>query len=273
MGVSQGGSALRVVVWLAAALVCLPSLAGAQESPPAGGAEQGRHLYLEADFEGARDAFEEVLESPDLDRAGATEAHRYLAAIALIVSDGAGAARHASAAVALTPTAAAPEGAPPELAEALDAARAELGEDGATLRVTSDPEVLEAGGSADVTARLEPSPPGLAAALRLSCGGDGVPEAEIAGPPPSVTLSVSPGRSASSVRCTAGARTSAGAELLEAAATFPVQRGSGGGGILWWHWVLGAGGAAVLAAVITVVVVVVTAPTDAIIDGPQVDGW
>jgi hypothetical protein len=250
--------------------VCAPGVAGAEASSDA---ERGRQLYLEANFEGARVAFEAVLASADLDRAGATEAHRFLAAISLIVGDAPGAARHAAAAVALTPTVTSPEGAPPELEGALDAAREELGEEGATLRISSDPEVIDSGDSAQVTARLEPSPVGLAAALQLRCAGEDVPPADAAGPPPSVAVTVAPARGASAVECAARAETDGGATLLYAEATIPVRGGSGGGEVLWWPWVVGAGGAAVIAAVVTVVVVVLTAPTDANIVGPQVEGW
>jgi hypothetical protein len=227
-------------VRLAAALACLgcASAAFGEEASPEASVEQGRELYMEADFEAAGAAFSAVLDSPGLDRADATEAHRYLAAIALIVGDGHRVAEHARAAVALTPSVEAPEGAPPELSEALDEARAELGEEGVTLGISSDPEVLEPGATAEVTARLEPSPAGLVDAVRLRCGGEAVPEIDASGPPPEVSVTVAPGAGAASVRCSAEAETSAGAALFEVEATLPVRGGRGGGGsdggVLWW---------------------------------------
>lgn len=275
-----------VLPWAAAAVLTLavtPVRAQQGQSASAAAApvalseslEHARILYLEAAFERARESFEAVLASSELDVASAVEAHRFLGALALVVNDTASARRHVEAALSLDPGVTAPEGAPPELAELLDAARGEGGAAALTIEPAS-PE-LRAGQPASIAARLDPAPPALASRLRLGCSGDGVPEVEGEGSPPTVEVTLAPTDEAEGVRCEASAETESGAALLRAAVELPIRPADPvveePGGRLWWPWVVGFGGAAVVAAVVTAVVLTTAGPDDAYIDAPQVEGF
>jgi len=271
----------------AALLVGAPAAAQqpAAEAPAAetGPLDQARRLYLEADFEGARAGFVAALESPDLDVEAATEAHRYLAALALVVGDTASARRHAEAAFALRPAVEPPEGAPPELGALLDEVRGALGE-AASLRIEAAEPGLEVGRPGNVEARLDPAPPALASRLRIRCRGAAVPEVSAEASPPSVEVVLSPTAGATAARCDAQAETDAGAALVRASVELsvrPAPEPVGGGGQdegprrPWWPWVVGGVGAAVVAAVVVAVVVTTAAPEpeDAFIGSPTVEGW
>jgi hypothetical protein len=263
------------VLWAGFLLCLAPSWATAEVSEGESELDRGRELYLEAAFERARLVFEETLGSADLDPGDALEAHRYLAALELIVGEADAAERHAAAAVALDPSVEAPEGAPPELGELLDSVRADQGERRAELRIATDEEELEQGQASTIAAELRPAPEALVATLRLRCD-----DSEAEATPPTVEVSVTPDPEAEQVHCDASAETEAGAVLLQAARDFAVRReeagvGGGGdddGGVLWWPWVLGAGVAAVVAGLVAVIVLN-TGPEDAYIAGPRVDGW
>jgi hypothetical protein len=263
-----GRALVFAVVLAAAALAGRP--AGAQA-----GLDRARALYLEADFDGALAVLREVLESADLDRAAAAEAHRYLATLTLASGDAAAARAHAAAAVALEPAVTAPEGAPTELDGILDQVREERGSQAAAIVIEAQGPGLARERQGDVTARLEGAPPGLVSRLALRCGeGDEAVEAE--GASGEVSVRLTPGGRERSVRCVARAGNEAGAAVLEAAAELDVARngteGPGARGPLW-AWLVGVGGGLVLVGVITAVAVVVASPDEAYLETPRVEGW
>ena len=251
--------------FLVGAVVFMGATAEAQE------VERARQLYLEADFPAALEAFNAVLESAEVDREGALEAHRYLAALFVVFEDSENARRHAEAAVALDPEVTAPEGAPPELAELLDGVRSEQGDTAATIEIEAEEPGLERDRDGRVSARLAPAPQALAARIVLRCTGDVEDDEENEGPLPQVEVTLRPSATARGVQCEARAETEAGALMVEAEQELEVHRGHGRRRV--WPWVVGFGGGAVLAGVIVAVAVVASRPDDAFIDRPRVEGW
>lgn len=117
----------------------LSSIALAEE---VGGAdlERGRMAYLEADFEGASEAFEAALQREGISEPATIEAHRYLAALELVFEHHAEARRHVEAVVRLDRTVSPPEGAPSELGELFDQVRSEIPEEQPEPEVEPEPE-------------------------------------------------------------------------------------------------------------------------------------
>lgn len=239
------------------------------------GVEEAQDLYLEADFPGALEVFNGLLESEDLDLETAIEVHRYLAALYLITEETSNARRHAEAAAALEPDVEAPEGAPPELAQLLDEIRAEQGDIPATITIEVGEDGLARGRDATITAQLEPAPRALVSRLNLWCSGDLEEAADTTGTPPQVELEVIPDEEGQQVHCEASAETGAGAVLVEAEQDLEV--GEGGrrrrSGRPVWPWALGFGGGAAVVIAIVAGAVVASRPDDAFIDAPQVPGW
>lgn len=240
--------------------------------------EEAQELYLEADFPGALEAFQELLEAEDLDLETAIESHRYLAALYLITEETRNARRHAQAALALDPDVEAPEGAPPELAHLFDEVREEQGDIPATITIEVGEEGLARGRESTVTAQLEPAPPALAARLSLWCSGDLEDAADTEGAPPRVELDVIPDDEGQEVHCEASAETEAGAVMVEADQDLEVGEGRGRSrrrrsGRRVWPWALGFGGGAVIVGAIVAGALVASRPDDAFIDPPQVPGW
>lgn len=239
--------ALRGAAWVAAALIMWTGAADAQSLG------QARSLYFEADFEGAIDGFQAVLDRPDATRRQIVEAHRYLAGLRTALGQGEAAEQHAAAALALDPEVAPPEGAPPE-AQALFArlkARPDL--HAARLAIDAEPE-LQLTVPSRIVARLSPAPPLLFETLTLRCEGAGT-AGQARGSPPSLALELAPTAS-SPVECHAEALTAAGAALVARARTLPLvtppatEQEEDAGGPLAWHWAVGGVGAAALIAVI-----------------------
>jgi len=254
--------------------------------------EDARRFYMDADFRAAQGAFEAVLRRADLDATTAATAHVYLAALALALREAEQARAHAETAVALRPDVAAPEGAPAELGRMLADARGRLGDRAVPLRIVAD-EPIAAAARSRVTARYEPAPPALRAALVLRCSeGDRVTEQR--GAPPTVELEVS---AAHALRCDARVETESGATLVEArrelaiaapearaasepprARTAPqagrervaVARDDDDSGGSAWPWI--AVGGALVAAAVVVVAILLAQPDDATV-GPIEIPW
>ncbi len=125
---------------LTTTLLCIAAVATGEEAPPT--LEQGRQQYEEADFEVAAVTFSGVLEIEGVDEPTSSEAHRYLAALQMIMGQPDDAQQHIDAALAIDREATAPEGAPPELAEAFDRTRADL-------PASAEPDPLEGDGDGD----------------------------------------------------------------------------------------------------------------------------
>lgn len=205
--------------------------------------------YRDADFPGARAAFESVLrESTTLDRTTAAEAHRYLAAIGLVLGEPAVAERHARAAVALAPRTSPVRGAPAEAEPMFRRAREALAGDPLRLSITPRPA------GRGIELRMRPNVAALDVLLVLRCD-DGARQHETRGPPPTITLDLDTARSGAA--CTARAVNPAGAALLRArfhrdpSARPATERASSP-----WPWIVGLGGAGVAAAVGIVLAVV-----------------
>jgi len=184
-----------------------------------------RRLYLEADFEGAAAAFEEVLARPSLDVPTGSEAHRYLAVLRALLGDEEAARRHAAIAVALDPAVTAPEGAPPWVGQAMDEARSTFGGRAARLTISSEPS----GDGVRLTATLSPAPDRLAETMSIRCV-SGSAQDETSGPPPDVALELAP--ETDSVHCRASAVTPGGAPLFSAREELAIAGAGAGRGAL-----------------------------------------
>jgi hypothetical protein len=232
------------------------SSAGSAWAQPA---EDARQLYLNARFQEAVEAFDAVLVAEGVTRADVVESHRHLTALHVLLGDATQASRHARLAVALEPAVQAPEGAPPQVTQALDAARSELG-GAASLSIAPEGEVV-AGESVRAVAELTPSPEGLAASVFVRCtAGSGAP-VEGTAAPPRVAVEVPTTEEDDAVACRAAARTSAGVDLIVAEQSILLEGGSGtgyggpadDGGGLPWIWIGVGAGALVLAGVLVAV--------------------
>jgi hypothetical protein len=235
---------------------------GGSASASAQSLDEARARWAEADFEGARREFRELLESISLDAPKALEAHRHLAVLYFVLGDEARARDHVEAAIALEPTTVPPEGSPAAAEALFRLARERLGEAGATLTIDSV-EPLEAGERGTVRAGLSPAPSALASSVRLRCDG-----AEARAAPPTVSLDVRP---VGTMRCTAEALSPRGAALITVerellmAADQPRERRP-------LPWIIGASVAG--AAIVAVVVGVTVAGDDsAEFGGTTVVGW
>lgn len=241
--------------------------------------DDARRHYLSAEFEEAIEGFDAVLASPSLTRVDAVEAHRYLVALRQLLGDEAMARRHAEAALALDPSAAAPEGSAPEVLARFQEARASLGGERATLTVGA-PDGVDAGESATVVARLAPAPEGMATRLHLRCA-SGTSVAEERAAPPEVRVDILV--DGDSVLCRAAALTVAGASILNERVELGLQReamvadgsavGGGGDDVAIWVGVVSAVvalgvGAAVLAYFLTQ-----EEAEQAMLGTPTVVGW
>ena len=239
--------------------------------------DEARRLYLEADFEAAASAFDEVLARPSLDVETGAEAHRYLAVLRALLGDEQAARRHVALAVALDPAVSAPEGAPPWVPEAMEAARAELGGRAARIAIEGAPE----GDAYAVTATLSPSPPGLVRELSLRCV-SGQAEEHARGEPPQVAISIVP--AAESVHCRASGTTPSGAPLFSAReelavssagasaallATEREEEDEGGAGA--WPWLAAGAGVAVAAVVVAVLLVGSSGGDTATVNAPRAE--
>lgn len=173
-----------------------------------------RGAWFEADFEASRDGFLAVLAQPGLTPGDARDAHRYLAALFLVLDDEPRARAHAEAAVALDLEVAPPEGAPSRAADLFRMARRRLGGRAASISITPAAP-LRAGELGRVGARLDPAPAELARSMRIRCD-DVQAEAEGA----SVELELTPTQP---VTCVASARTAQGAEVIVARTTLDVD--------------------------------------------------
>ncbi len=252
-----------IVGALGVLMVC--SVASAQS------VERGRQAYLDAEFEGAVEAFEGVLDGATLSPEDALEATRYLSALELMLDHLERARVHARAAVALDPQVRAPEGSPPA-AEALLRETAREVDGAARLTIRSE-------GGTRVAARLSPVPEGLVTELRLRCGED-----TERGAPPSVSLAST---ASGDVSCDAEAVTGAGASLFTTSQTIALggaalalgpageEEREGGEGAPLWPWIVaGAGALAALGIVILVVAVVAGGGGDqASFGDTSVEGW
>ena len=224
-------------------------------------AEEGRRLYMDAQFQEAVRAFESVLASAAATRADVLAAHQHLTALHVFLGNEEAAVRHAEAAVALDPEVRAPEGSPPQVAAALDAAREEVG-GRSSLSIVPAGEILPSE-QVTIAATVAPAPPALVSSVWLRCVAEGAPPAEATAAPPRVSIAITPGASAPEVECTAAARTAGLADVARVVERMPVSGNEAllgasdgddddGGGVPW-VWV-GVGAAAVaLAAVIVVV--------------------
>ncbi len=240
--------------------------------------EQGRALYLNADFEGAAAAFGRALASASLTAPLAVEAHRHLAALRLALGDEDDASAHAAAAVALDPSTAPPEGAPPELQALLDRARGEA----AALTVTSDGAVAR-DSATTVRARVAPAPDGLFASIRLRCDGGSAGTVESEDSPPETSVRVEVGSDGERLSCAAAASSPGGADLVSVERVFDlrgeVTEAAGGeiaseGGLPLWPFVAGGAAAAVVLVVVIVAVAASSSGNDqAHIGTATVEGW
>jgi hypothetical protein len=189
---------------VASVLIAAPGRAGAQGEA----LERGRQAYLEAEFDQASAAFEEVVRSADASRAALAEALRTLAVLSLIRGDRPAAERHALQALTLEPAVGPPEGASPGALALFETARGGLrGALDATLAI--DPR-----GRARVTVQGDAG--GLAALARVDCGGAPVEVALDRTGSGELRLARGALRAG---RCTASVRTAAGAELVTTHAT------------------------------------------------------
>jgi hypothetical protein len=267
----QVGMAGLILVLLAAA----PAVA---QTTAAEEVEQGRALYLAADFQAAAAAFDRALGSPTLTAEEALEAHRHLAALLLALGTESEARAHAAAAVALDPEATAPEGAPPGLVELLDEAR------GARASVAISAGALERGAATEIEATVAPAPDRLFGALRLRCADDtdAADGVEAEGPAPRVTVTLSVPDDATSIACHAAALSRGGADLVTAERRFelgetpvtPDQSTDDGGGLPAWPFIVGGAAVAVVAAVVIIVVVASSSGSDqARFGSTTVEGW
>ncbi len=221
-GVACGsGVAVATVAFVLAALCLRSGVAAAQGQPrsPRHAAApvtpsvddllaQARARFVGADLDAAKALFEAVASSA-ADAIALAEAHRHLAAIALLYGDEPTALRHARWAVAMSASVEAPLGAPPALAARLDAFRSR------PTQLTVDVVPLPDGSARQVTARVATRAPELFARIRLDCDGN-VEEGLL----PAVSLPVSPTQP---VRCTASAVGTAGAALLEQRRDLPAS--------------------------------------------------
>lgn len=190
---------LLAVVLAALAMLHSPAAASAQE------VQRAEALWFEADFDAARAEFTALLARADLTVADALVAHRYLAALASMRGDDAGARAHAEAAVALDASAAPPEGAARGAITLFANARSRFAGRTATLTLESRASTV-ADGRIVVIARLEPAPSGLVSVVALRCGSEDATSAS-----DSASLEVA---ARGSVVCTAEARSVGGAVLF-----------------------------------------------------------
>ena len=291
-----GGVAVRAVVaprgHLAWALMALGLAAVGLAAPAsAQGLDEGRRLYNEADFRGARAALEAVLASSSVGRAELAEAHALLSSLSHMAGDGREAEEHAEAALALEPDARPPPGASEVLVSLFEEIRDRRRGEAAELRIeTSESPTI--GRPLRVVLELRAAPDGLVAELTLRCspGGEEVFEGE--GPPPSLEVTAVP--RAAELRCHGEGTSPRGASLLTSSVELTAQaaeevsddttpecavEGAGPGcspvgvedsgererPISPWVWV-GVGGGAALLAVAAVVLTVVFWPQEATID-------
>jgi hypothetical protein len=255
----------RAACVLAAALAAIHAPAAAQDL------ERGRELYLDADFEGSRSAFESALGDPHLDRDGALFAHRHLATLNLLLGAPDAARAHARAAVALDPAAQTPPGSPREAEQLFDELR-DASAGPATLSIETD-DAPEPGAVMRIRVRLDPAPEALVAALHLSC--ESVDEVEERGRSPEVELAIV---ADTGVLCEAEALSRGGARLLHAERSFgDASRDAGGradaGGAPAWPWLVAGAGVAVLAGVIALVALSPGSGDQAELGRPRVPGW
>lgn len=220
---------------------------GAPAPAHAQSVDSARRLYLDARFDQAAEAFEQILARPSLGAAEAAEAHCHLVALHTMMGDPDAAQRHAEAAVALDPAVAVPEGAPRQAEQLLAEARTKLGGRRATLEIEAAKRLQE-GAEVEITATLDPAPAVLASQLHLLCI-SGTSTGEQRSSPPQVRVRVVPSDEA--VYCRASARSAGGAALLSQRRDLPVgataddetaretDAGSGGSGDL--ELVSGAG--------------------------------
>lgn len=192
---------------LLVAAITVFSILGVSDRVLAQGIDQAEARWFEADFDGARRLFEAVLGSAQLSTTEAVAAHRYLAALDDLRGDARRAQLHAEAALALDPSANAPDGAPRGTAALFAAARSRLGGRRASLSIASVPDLVS-NGRRTVEVRVEAAPEGLVPVLHLRCG-----ELERTARGSSLVVEVDAG---ADVDCTAEARTEGGAALLRA---------------------------------------------------------
>ena len=224
--------------------------------------DEGAEHYYAARFEDAKAVFEAVLAMPNLQRADAINAHRFLALLALGENNAELAARHASIAVALDPRSTPPEGSPPNAFRLFDEARNRLAGREARVALSLNPATPQRDAPVTVRATLEPTIVGLASRLRLRCEAQGtrrVRESTTG----QVELIVSAQHSAAA-DCMGQALSPGGAALLEASTqwttpTEPVNSAAEDATDTSppWAWI-GVGAAVLVAAVSIVAVVLAT---------------
>jgi len=197
------------VAFTAALVVCLVPSVSVGEA-----AQDGVALFSQARFDEAAAAFEAVLNDPEASAVQIATAHLHMAALRLIAGDERGAERHASAAVALNPSASAPDGAPLRLEELLREAASAEPEGGLSVTVEV-PSCPAAGAPVHTSARVTGAPQGLVAstALRCSCG-EASQEAEVTDAPTvSLVLQTGTASPGDELTCEASARSQSGAVL------------------------------------------------------------
>jgi hypothetical protein len=249
---------------------------------------EGRRLYGEADFRGARAVLEAVLSSPSAEREELAEAHALLSSLHHMMGERRASASHAARALALAPETSAPDGAAEELVALFGEIRARRGARPASLRFDVDPSPA-VGRSSRVTLELRDAPAGLVAALSLRCT-SGAEVAVGSGGPPSLDVRAVP--RAEELRCRGQGSSAAGATLLDSTLELAVEtaeelerpeqpleprehddldtgRPTGPGEperpLSPWVWV-GVGSGAALLVAAAVVLTVALWPTEAIID-------
>lgn len=236
--------------------------------------EDGREAYLSAEFERAGEIFEGVLRDEAATPADLAEAHRYLAALRIMLGQAEPGARHATMAVALDPEATPPQGVPPEVEQAFTEAAEVLAGQRARLSVASG-DILVAGDRATITAQLEPTSLPYVDAIHIECAA-GTSTSEERGPPPTVITSLA--LEGELARCTARALNEGGASLVSSEWEGQIQGGpeEGGGddGVVIGAVAGSVGGALVIAGVIILAVVLSSDGGDqATVGVPTVIGW
>lgn len=232
---------------------------------------EGQQAYLDADFEGSRDVFEEVLRDPELRQDEAADAHRYLLTLHLLLGDAEAARQHAEAVVGLGSGIEPPPGSPPEASEMIERARQRLG--GPSRLVIAPQGRPEPDTVLEVVARLDPVAEALIASLRLECA-SGDAEVEERGRPPSLRVAIEVD---GAVRCEAEALSAGGSPLLAVERSFgqgrdPTPVAAGGGGSPW-PWIAAGAGAAIAAGILAAVLISSGSGDQAALGRPQVEGW
>lgn len=240
-----------------------------------------RRQYLEADFRGATDAFNAVLDLEDLEVEDAATAHLYLAALALMFDDEAQATLHAEAALALDPFLEPPAGSPSRLAEIVRDVQERTNGRPAEIAMRHQGP-LDPDSPVEVFAHLDPAPSLLTATLSLECTTDEGNTVREQGPPPEIQLSIFGASGA--LQCVAAASTSAGATLvlasmetvLEAQAPVSFTQDSPAQPRperRRWLWVGVVTGIVAAVAIVGIVLGVTLTDDDVILNETTIEGW